>query len=215
MERLTGPRQCDILGHVPRLMGLDAFDQLKRREFITLLGGAAVAWPLAARAQQAAMPVVRFLDSRARCGTVWADSALGSRRPAFAEGKNVAVHYRWAENQPDRLPQLAAELVSRQVAVIAASGGPAVAFFARAATTTIPIVFGSAEDPVRLGLVASLARPGGKLNRELARKQLELLRELVPGLARIVALVNPANASITESTLREVDLANLMLTIRL
>jgi putative tryptophan/tyrosine transport system substrate-binding protein len=187
---------------------------MRRREFITLVGGAS-AWPLAVRAQQSAMPLVGFLDSRTpdALGDRLRGFRQGLKETSFAEGENVAVLYRWAENQPDRLPQLASELVSRQVAVIAASGGPAVSFSAKAATTTIPIVFGSGEDPVRLGLVASLARPGGNLtginflNRELAGKQLELLRELVPGLARIVALVNPANASVTESTLREVDLA--------
>jgi ABC-type uncharacterized transport system substrate-binding protein len=121
--------------------------------------------------------------------------------------------FRWAENQFDRLPVLAAELVRLPVAVIASSGGPDVAFAAKAATTTIPIVFLSADDPVRLGLVTSLARPGGNLtginflNRELVAKQLELLRELVPGTTRVAALVDPANATITESTLSEVELA--------
>jgi putative ABC transport system substrate-binding protein len=188
---------------------------MKRREFITLLGGAAVAWPLAARAQQPALPVVGFLDGRVP--DALADRLRGFRQglkdAGFVEGENVAILYRWAENHPDRLPALAADLVSRQVAAIAVSGGPAVSFAAKAATTTIPIVFGSAEDPVKLGLVASFARPGGNLtginflNRELAGKQLELLRELVPGANRIAALVNPASATVTESTLRQVDLA--------
>jgi putative ABC transport system substrate-binding protein len=190
---------------------------MKRREFITLLGGATAAagWPLGARAQKAALPVVGFLDSRVP--DALADRLRGFRQglkeAGFVEGENVAILYRWAENHPDRLPALAADLVSRQVAAIVVSGGPAVSFAAKAATTKIPIVFGSAQDPVRLGLVASFARPGGNLtgisflNRDLADKQLELLRELVPGATRIAALVNPADAMVTESTLRQVDLA--------
>ena len=162
--------------------------KLKRREFITLLGGAAVAWPLAARAQQTAMPVIGFLDSR--LPDALADRLrgfrLGLKLAGYVEGENVAVVYRFAENQTERLPALAVELVHLPVAVIVASGGPNVAFASKAATTTIPIVFLHGEDPVRSGLVASLARPSGNLtginfvNRELAAKQLALLRELVP-----------------------------------
>jgi len=187
---------------------------MKRREFITLVGGAAAAWPLAARAQQGAMPVIGFLDSRS-------PEALADRLRAFrrglkeanlVEGENVTIVYLWAENQLDRLPALAAELVRRKVGVIVVSGGPAVTAAAKAATSTIPVIFGTAEDPVRLGFVASLARPGGNLtginflNRELATKQLELLRELVPKATRLAALVNPANAAVHESVLREVEL---------
>jgi putative ABC transport system substrate-binding protein len=186
---------------------------LRRRQFITLLGGAVAAWPMAARAQQPAMPVIGFLDSRS-------PEALADRLRAFrrglkeaglVEGENVTIVYLWAENQLDRLPALAAELVRRPVAVIVAAGGPAVIVAAKAATTTIPVVFGFAEDPVRLGFVASLARPGGNLtginflNRELAAKQLELLRELVPLASRLAALVNPADAAITEQILRQVE----------
>ena len=184
---------------------------MRRREFITLLGGAAAAWPLAARAQQqATMPVIGFLDGR--LPDALADRLrgfrLGLKLAGYAEGEN-----RFAENQPERLPALAVELVRLPVAVIVASGGPNVTFASKAATTTIPIVFLSGEDPVRIGLVASLARPSGNLtginfvNRELAAKQLELLRELVPAGTRVAVLVNPANVVVTETTLRDVESA--------
>jgi putative ABC transport system substrate-binding protein len=186
----------------------------RRREFITLLG-TAVAWPFAARAQQSAMPVIGFLDSRSPDGLTdrVRHFRQGIRELGYIEGENVAIEYRWAEGQFDRLPMLAAELVRRPVAVIVASGGPAVAFVAKAATTTIPSVFIVAEDPVRLGLVASLARPGGNLtginfySQELAAKRLELLRELVPGAVRVAVLVNPNNARNTEITLKDVETA--------
>ena len=185
-----------------------------RREFITLLGGAAVAWPLAARAQQPTMPVIGYLSSQS------ADTQTdllrgfrqGLREIGYIEGENVAVNYRWADNEADRLPALAAELVRRQVAVIAASGGPASESAAKA-TTTIPIVFMVAEDPVRLGLVGSLARPGGNLtgvnffSAELAAKRLEVLRELVPNATRVALLLNPAEATIAASNLRDVEAA--------
>jgi putative ABC transport system substrate-binding protein len=186
---------------------------MNRRELITLLGGSAAAWPLVARAQQPAMPMVGFLGGASP--DMFADRLRafreGLKGAGYVEGENVAIEYRWAENQIDRLPELAAELVRRKVAVIVTTGGAAAAFAVKAATTTIPIVFGVGEDPVRLGLVASLARPGGNLTGinffsiELTVKRLELLRELVPGASRVAVLVNPANATNTETTLRDVE----------
>jgi ABC-type uncharacterized transport system substrate-binding protein len=188
---------------------------VRRREFISLLGGAAAAWPLAARAQQPAMPVVGFLNPTSP--ETFADRLRAFRQGlkdnGYVEGENVAIVYRWAEDQIDRLPALATELVRRPVTVIVTTAGSNSAFAAKAATTTIPIVFAVGDDPVRLGLVASLARPGGNLTGinffvvELVAKRLELLRELVPGIARLAVLVNPANASTTEAVLRDVESA--------
>jgi len=183
---------------------------VKRRKFITLLASAAVGWPLAARAQQPAMPVIGFLDSRSSDEVTERLRGFrqGLKDTGYVEGENIIIVYRWAENQFDRLPVLAAELVRREVAVIVASGGPPVSFAAKAATTTSPIVFLSGVDPVRLGLVASLARPGGNLTginffaRELESKPLELPQELVPTATRIAVLVNPANPVSAESTVR-------------
>jgi putative tryptophan/tyrosine transport system substrate-binding protein len=188
---------------------------MRRREFVTLLGGAAVAWPLAAHAQQPAMPVIGFLNLVSP--DTYADRLRAFRQglkdTGYVEGENVAIDYRWADNQIDRLSPMAAELVRRRVAVITAAGGPAAAVAAKAATTTIPIVFSTTEDPVRLGFVASLARPGGNLTGinsligELVAKRLELLRELVPVVTRVAVLVNPADASSAGTTLKDVEAA--------
>jgi len=182
---------------------------MRRRAVIAGFVGAAALPPIV-RAQQPPMPAIGFLDSRFpdALGDRLRGFRLGLKLAGYAEGENVAVVYRFAENQAERLPALASELVRRPVAVIVASGGPNVMFVSKAATTTIPVVFLSGEDPVGMGLVASLARPGGNLtginfvNRELAAKQLELLRELVPAATRLAVLVNPANAVVTETTLR-------------
>jgi len=187
---------------------------VRRRSFITLLGGAA-AWPLAAQAQQPAMPVVGFLRS-----TALEDSALlvlafrqGLSEVGFVEGRNVTIEYRWAENQLDRLPQLAAELVQRRVAIIATPADTPAALVAKAATAAIPIVFQIGGDPVRAGLVATINQPGGNvtgitsMNLELAAKQLGLLHELLPGAARFAVLVNPNNSIISETTITDVRTA--------
>jgi putative ABC transport system substrate-binding protein len=180
---------------------------------IALVCGAA-AWPLAARAQQAAMPVIGFLHPQS--AEAFADNLRGLRQglkeTGYVEGENVAFELRWADGQLERLPELAVDLVRRRVAVIATASPPA-AFAAKEATATIPIVFGMAQDPVKLRLVASLARPGSNLTginfllTELAAKRLELLREMVPAAKQVAVLVNPAQAMNTESTLQEVQAA--------
>ena len=174
---------------------------MRRRDFITLIGTAAAAWPLAAHAQQTEKPLIGFLDGRLpdALANRLRGFHRGLREAGYVEGENVTVLYRYAENQIDRLPALADELTRRPVTVIVASGGPNVISAAKKATATIPIVFLTGEDPARLGLVASLARPGGNLtginffNRELVGKQLGFLRELVLSANRIAVLVNPAN----------------------
>jgi len=185
---------------------------MRRRKFITLLGGAA-AWPLAASAQQAANPVIGYLDSRLPDAITDRLRAFrqGLKDVGYSEGENLAIVYRFANNQDDLLPELAADLARRGVAVIAAAGTPST-LAAKAATTTIPIVFLTGDDPVRLGFVSSLSRPGGNLtginvfNSEVTAKRMELLRELVPRLARIAVLVNPADAN-TDTQLKAANAA--------
>jgi putative ABC transport system substrate-binding protein len=184
---------------------------MRRREFIALLGGTAATWPLAARAQQPALPMVGFVrdasaDTSARLAAAF---RKGLNEIGYVEGQNVTVEYHWLEGQYDRLPALMADLVRRRVAVIATPGFvPTQA--AKAATATIPIVFGIGEDPVRHGLVASLARPGGNATginffiQEVTARRLRLLQELVPKAVRVAVLVNPGNVSVAESTVREV-----------
>src|SRR5262249_262651 len=183
-----------------------------RRKFLATLGGAAATWPLAARGQQAAMPTVGFVSGR------WADASArhaaafrrGLSETGYVEGQNVIVEYYWLDGRYDRLPSLMADLVRRRVAVIATPGPTAAVEAAKAATTRIPIVFGGGGDPVTLGLVASLARPGGNvtgisfLTQEIAAKRLGLFHDLVPKAARIAMLVNPANRSIAELMLRDI-----------
>jgi putative ABC transport system substrate-binding protein len=187
---------------------------IRRREFMFTLGGAAAAWPRAARGQQPAMPVIGFVHPQSPDVTAEALRGLraGLKESGYSEGENVAIEYRWAETQLDRLPMLMSELARRPVSVIVAVGGVQSALAAKAATTTIPIVFNVGEDPVRLGLVSSLSRPGGNVtgnnffSGELVAKHLEILRELVPAAARVALLVNPAHLT-AEPAVRDAQAA--------
>jgi ABC-type uncharacterized transport system substrate-binding protein len=200
-------------------------DQLRRREFITLLGGAAAGWPLAARAQQPPMPLIGYLGVSSfekSAGRSLHAFKRGLAESGYVEDRNVTIEYRWADDEYDRLPALAVELVQRGVAVLVAAGSPA-ALPAKAATTVIPIVFMIGSDPVELGLVAGLNRPGGNLtgvaylNVEVAPKRLELLHELIPTAKSIALLVNPANPVVADAQAKELQAAistlglNLML----
>ena len=184
---------------------------MRRREFINIIsGGATVGWPLAARAQQPAMPVIGFLGSASP--DLWAARLRsfyhGLSETGYVDGRNVTIEYRWAEGQNNRLPALAADLVRRQVTVITALGSTPAAIAAKAATSTIPVVFEVASNPIEVGLVASLARPGGNatgvttLNAEVEPKRLELLHELVPTATTFALLVNPTNPTLVSSRLK-------------
>jgi putative tryptophan/tyrosine transport system substrate-binding protein len=188
---------------------------ISRRKFLATLGGVAAAWPHAARAQKAPTPVIGFLNSASAGSNALNVAAFrrGLNETGFIDGQNTLIEYRWAENQYDRLPELATELVHRQVVVIAAAGSTASALAAKAATPAIPIVFSTGEDPVQLGLVASLNRPGGNatgvtlFTTEVVAKRLGLLHELVPRATRVAVLVNPSDATRMESTVRDVGAA--------
>jgi putative ABC transport system substrate-binding protein len=194
-----------------------------RREFITLLGGVAAAWPLTARAQRPAMPVIGFLSNASP--DVYSDRLRtfrqGLREAGYVEGQNVAIEYRWAEGQNDRLAELAVQLVERRVTVIAAAGGTPSALAAKVATATIPIVFGVAVDPVEVGLVASLNRPGGNLtgvtnlNAEVGPKRIELLHELLPVVTTVAVLVDPTSPTLAKAFLRDLEPAARTLGLQL
>jgi putative tryptophan/tyrosine transport system substrate-binding protein len=188
---------------------------MRRREFLTLMGGAAAAWPLATHAQQSALPVIGFLDAASAAERTHVVTAFrqGLAEAGYREGQNVSIEFRWAEGQYGRFAELAADLVRGQVSVIVTPASGAAALAAKAATSTIPIVFGAAGDPVKLGLVASLSRPGGNATgvnfytAELVAKRMQLLRELVPAAKRVAVLVNPADPEGYEATVHGVRAA--------
>jgi putative tryptophan/tyrosine transport system substrate-binding protein len=186
---------------------------MRRRDFVKVVAGSAITWPLPARAQQPSIPVIAFLSGRSADASVRVATAFreGLNETGYVEGQNVTVEYHWLEGRYDRLPALLADLVHRQVAVIAIPGSAPVVLAAKAATATIPIIFGVGEDPVRLGLVANLARPGGNATginffvNEVVAKRLRLLHDMVPKAVRVAVLLNPTNVSSTEATLRPVQ----------
>jgi putative ABC transport system substrate-binding protein len=188
---------------------------MRRREFITLISATTLTWPLAARAQQPAMPVIGFINGASAVASAHQAAAFrkGLSEFGYIEGRNVTIEYHWLDGQYDRLPALAAELVGHRVAVIATPGSTPASVAAKAATATIPIVFGVGEDPVKLGLVTTLARPGGNATginffvQEAVPKRLGLLHELVPGAVRIAVMINPGNVPSAEATLRDVQKA--------
>jgi putative tryptophan/tyrosine transport system substrate-binding protein len=196
---------------------------MRRREFIAIIGGAAVTWPIAARAQQPALQVVAFLDGGAADASAgWvAKFRKGLGETGFVEGQNVMVEYHWLKGELDRLPELAADLVRRRVAVIATPASSLAALAAKAATGTIPIVFGVGDDPVKFGLVDSLARPGGNATgvnfffQEVVAKRLALLHELVPNAVRVAVFVNPANGTVAETVLRSMQEAGRILGLQI
>ena len=196
---------------------------MQRRQFIALLGGAAATWPFAARAQQRSLPVIGFLSSASPDEYTIRLRAFrqGLKDAGYVEGQNVTIEYRWADDQYNRLPALAAELVHRQVNVLVAGGGTPSAMAAKAATTTIPIVFATATDPVASGFVASLDKPGGNitgvtnLNVEIGPKRLELLRELLPNATTIAVLINPNNPALGDRFLQDLQPAARVLGMQL
>jgi putative ABC transport system substrate-binding protein len=194
---------------------------IRRRQFLGLLGGAVAAWPIPARAQQPGMPVVAFVSGGSPDTPLAAAFQKGLNEAGYVESQNVTVEYHWLTGKFDRLKELMADLVRRRMAVIATPAGNLAALAAKAATTVVPIVFGVGEDPVKLGLVASLARPGGNatginfFNQEVTAKRLGLLHELVPKAVRFVALVNPANLPVTEVALRDIQEAARRLGIQI
>jgi putative ABC transport system substrate-binding protein len=196
---------------------------MRRRDFISIFGSAAATWPLAARAQQSGVPVVGFINggSADASAPFLASFRKGLNETGFVEGQNVSVEYHWLEGKYDHLPALMTDLVRRRVALIATPASGPAALAAKAATSTIPIVFSVAQDPVQIGLVASLARPGGNatglnfFNREVAAKRLRLLHDLLPKAVRVAVLLNPGNAGSAEATLREVQEAAPALGLRI